>query len=116
MAKHFDLDKVKVYLDGVLSGEEYIKTYKDCADDVYRVFSYKKEVSLKDVEQWLRGLPIGTAYITVETEKLAFGFCKSLRKLTNDGRRSADDCYWWALATGIWVYGGMTKENPKYRG
>ena len=115
MAKHFDLDKVKVYLDGVLSDEEYIKTYKDCADDVYRVFNYKKEVSLKDVEQWLRGLPIGTAYITVETEKLAADFCYHLSHIAR-GTRSADDCYWWALATGIWVYGGMTKENPKYRG
>lgn len=115
MVKHFDLDKVKVYLDGVLSDEEYLKTYKDCADDIYRVFNYKKEVSVKDVENWLRGLPIGIAYRTVETEKLAADFCLHLEHIAR-GTRSVDDCYWWALATGIWVYGGMTKENPQFRG
>lgn len=115
MVKHFDLDKVKVYLDGVLSGEEYIKTYKDCADDVYRVFNYKKEITLREVEDWLRGLAIGVSYMTFQTEKLAADFCLDLEGLTR-GTRSRDDCYWWALATGIWVYGGMTKENPQFRG
>ena len=115
MDKHFHLDKVKTYLDKVLADEEYLKTYKDVAQDIYRVFNYKKTVSVKDVEEYLRGLPLGVDYICVKTEKLAQEFCKSLRKLTNTGTRSYDDCYWWALATGIWVYGGMKKENPQYK-
>ena len=115
MDKNFNLDKVKVYLDGVLADEEYIKTYTDCANDVYRVFNNQKEVSVREVESWLRGLAIGVDYYTEQTEKLAESFAKNISSLTKI-TRSKDDVYWWALATAIWVYGGMTKQNPMFRG
>lgn len=113
MDKNFKLDTVKSYLDKVLADEEYLKTYKDVADDVYRVYNYKPEISIKDVEQYLRGLPLGVAYYTNETEALARIFAKNIRALTA-GSRSEDDVYWWAIATGIWIYGGMDKTNPQY--
>lgn len=113
MDKNFHLDKVKAYLDKVLADEEYLKTYKDVADDVYRVFNYKKTVSVKDVEEYLRGLPIGVDYMIYKTTPLAKEFAKNINSLTK-GSRDEDSVYWWALATGIWVYGGMDKINPQY--
>ena len=115
MNKHFYLDKVKAYLDGVLADEEYLKTYKDVADDVYRVYNYKATVSVKDVEEYLKGLPLGVDYMIYKTAPLAREFAKDISSLTQSSR-DEDGVYWWALATAIWVYGGMEKENPQFRG
>ena len=112
---NFYLDRVKVYLDGVLSDEEHIRSYSDCASDIYRVNSHKERIGVKDVESWLRGLPIGISYDYSKTIPLAHDFCKDISSLTRT-TRSEDDCYWWALATCIWVYGGMKAENPQFRG
>ena len=111
---YFHMDKVKVYLDRVLSSEEYYKTYASCADDIYRVNSQYAKVGIKDVEVWLRGLKIGVDYVRSDTEKLAQEFAKDIAGLTK-GPRSVDDVYWWALATGVWVYGGMEATNPYYK-
>lgn len=113
MNKHFHLDKVKAYLDKVLADEEYLKTYKDVADDVYRVFNHKAEVSVKDVEEYLKGLPLGVDYMIYKTAPLARTFAKDIDSLTK-GMRDEDGVYWWAIATGIWIYGGMDKINPQY--
>lgn len=110
---YFYMDKVKLYLDRVLSEEEYYKTFSACADDIYRVNSQKPRLGIKDVETWLRGLKIGVDYIRSDTEKRAKDFAKDLASLTK-GERSVDDVYWWALATGVWVYGGMDSVNPYY--
>ena len=115
MDKNFHLDRVKAYLDKVLADEEYLKTYKDVADDVYRVFNYKSSISVKDVEEYLRGLPLGVDYMVYKTCPLAREFAKDISSLTQ-GSRDEDSVYWWALATGIWIYGGMEKENPQFRG
>ena len=115
MNKHFHLDKVKAYLDGVLADEEYLKTYKDVADDVYRVFNYKAEVTVKDVEEYLKGLPLGVDYMIYKTAPLARTFAKDIDSLTK-GMRDEDGVYWWAIATGIWIYGGMEKTNPQFKG
>ena len=115
MNKNFHLDKIKGYLDGVLANEEYLKTYKDVADDVYRVNSHKATVTVKDVEEYLRGLPIGVEYMTYKTCPLAREFAKNIDSLTV-GTRDEDSVFWWAIATGIWVYGGMEKTNPQFRG
>lgn len=112
---YFYLDRVKEYLDSVLADEEYIKTYKACADDVYRVYSHLERIGIKDVESWLRGLAIGVAFDYSKTEPLACEFCKNISYLTRT-TRSRDDCYWWALATGIWIYGGMSPVNPQFKG
>ena len=114
---YFDLSAVKAYLDGVFSEEEYIKDFSSAASDVYRVYNYKQTVSVKDVEQYLRGLPLGVAFYTSATEKLALSFCPSnrVRKHLIAQGRSLDDIYWWALADAIWTYGAMTKENPQFK-
>lgn len=114
MDKHFYLDRVKAYLDKVLADEEYLKTYKDVAQDVYRVYNYKATISVVDVEQYLRGLPLGVDYMIYKTAPLARQFAKDINSLTK-GTRDEDDVYWWALATGIWIYGGMDKNNPQYK-
>lgn len=111
---YFNMDKVKLYLDRVLSQEEYYKTFSRCADDIYRVNSHKPRLGIKDVEIWLRGLKIGVDYIRSDTEKRAKEFAKDIAGLTK-GPRSVDDVYWWALATGVWVYGGMDSTNPLYK-
>lgn len=116
MAKtRFYLDRVKSYLDGVLSSEEYLNTFQKVADDIYRVYGYKPRINLQDVDSYLRGLPLSVAYITYETEKYAREWTKDISSLTS-GARSEDDCYWWALAECIWTYGAVRAENPKYRG
>lgn len=115
MNKHFHLDKVKAYLDKILADEEYLKTYKDVAEDVYRVYSHKAIVSVKDVEEYLRGLPLGVDFMVYKTCPLAKEFAKDIDALTK-GTRDEDSVYWWALATGIWIYGGMEKINPQFRG
>lgn len=112
---HFNMNEIKVYLDEVLADEEYLKTYKDVADDIYRVFNNLERLSVRDVESYLRGLGIGVAFDTTVTEKLAKKFARDISSLTC-GNRSTDDVYWWALATGIWTYGSMVPENPQYRG
>ena len=115
MDKHFHLDRVKAYLDKVLADEEYLKTYKDVADDIYRVYNYKAIVSVVDVEEYLRGLPLGVDFMVYKTCPLARQFAKNISSLTQ-GSRDEDGVYWWALATGTWVYGGMEKMNPQFRG
>lgn len=116
MAKsHFYLDRVKSFMDDILSDEEYLNTYQKVADDIYRVYNYKPRINLQDVADWLRGLPLGTPYITVETVKYAREWTKDISSLTS-GSRSEDDCYWWALSECVWTFGAMRAENPKYRG
>ena len=115
MDKNFNLDSVKVYLDGVLAGEEYLNTYKKVVQHCYETLSHKPYISVKDVENYLRGLPIGIDYQYEKTIPLAREFAKDIKTLTS-GTRSADDVYWWAIATGIWVFGAIYKCNPMYRG
>ena len=115
MDKNFYLDRVKHYLDGVFAGEEHINTYAKCAEDIYRVYNNKAEITLKDVDNYLRGLAVGVDYDSSKTCVLAREFAKDLKSLTMT-TRSADDVYWWALSTAVWVYGGMGKENPQFRG
>lgn len=112
--KQFYLDRVKAYLDEVLANEEYLKTYKDVADDVYRVYNNCPRVSVKDVTNYLRGLPLGVAFEYCNTVPLARKFCKDISSLTA-GERSEDDCYWWALSTAIWIYGNMSPVNPQFK-
>ena len=114
--KRFHLDKVKRYLDGVFALEPCIKSYRACAKDIYRVFSDRRYVSIRDVESWLRGLKLNVDYMKDKTEELARKFAVDISSLIVDKHRTESDVYWWALATAVWVYGGMDKENPCYGG
>lgn len=114
---YFDTGAVKGYLEGVLADEEYIKTFDDCAKEVYRVYNYKEKVYMTDVEDWLRGLALGVDYMTYRTVELAKQFVlpSALAPLINGGR-TLDDLYWYALADCIWTFGCMTTKNPQFRG
>lgn len=114
--KHFHLDKVKIYLDEVFSKEKELNSYSKCAQDIYRVFDYIEWVSLRNVESWLKGNKVGIATDTFEVTKLAEEFAVNLTSLTYAKERTYKDVYYWALATAIWVYGGMSNINPLHKG
>lgn len=115
MDKNFHLDRVKAYLDGVLADEEYLNTYAKVAEDCYDFWNALPKITVKDVEQYLRGLPIGVDYMYYKTAPLARDFAKDIDSLVK-GTRDEVDVYWWAIATGIWVFGAISGINPKYRG
>lgn len=114
--KHFHLDKIKIYLDKVFSKERTLNSYSKCAQDIYKVFLYLEWVSLRDVECWLKGLKIGIDTDCEKITKMAKDFSVDFSSLTQGKNRKAEDVYYWALATAIWVYGGMGNINPEYRG
>ena len=118
MAKsHFYLDRVKSYLDGVLSSEDYLNSFQKVAENIYQVYNYKPRINLQDVDSYLRGLPLSVAYMTYETEKLAREWVKAKNvSFLLRGTRTLDDLYWWALAECIWTYGAMCSENPQFKG
>ena len=114
--KHFRLDKVKIYLDGVFKLEPYIKSYRACAEDICKVFKNTQWLTIRDVESWLRGLKLNVDYEEDKTSALARKFAVDINSLTRGKERRESDVYWWALATAIWVYGGMDNLNPMFGG
>lgn len=111
--KHFHLDRIKRYLDEVFSKERHLNTYSKCAEDIYKVFSYLEWITVRDVESWLKG---GKIRIESDPQKIiayAKEFSVDISSLTQGKERTEKDVYYWALATAIWVYGGMTNTNPK---
>lgn len=115
-SKHFHLDKVKIYLDGVFAKEKSLNSYSKCAQDIYRVFDYIEWVSLRNVESWLKGLKIGLETDCEKITELAKNFSVDMSSLTHGKDRKPEDVYYWALATAVWVYGGMSNINPLYKG
>lgn len=114
--KHFHLDKVKRYLDEVFSKERHLNTYSKCAEDIYKVFSCLEWIRVRDVESWLKG---GKIHLESDTKKIiakAKEFSVDISSLTSGKERTEKDVYYWALATAIWVYGGMCNINSEYRG
>ena len=113
--KHFHLDRIKRYLDGVFSKERRFNTYSKCAEDIYKVFSYLEWVNVRDVESWLKG---GKIRIESDPKKIidyAKEFSVDISSLTSGKARTVADVFYWALATAIWVYGGMGNINPEAR-
>ena len=117
---------VKKYLEGVLKEEEYTNSFEECANEVYRVYNHKRLVSVSDVAEWLRGLPIGVDFYTERTEQLAAGFLRSedrrshivldtMRHINNEPG-DMDGAYWFMLAHCIWDQARMTAQNPQWRG
>lgn len=114
--KHFHLDKIKIYLDGVLAKEHKFKTYSACADNVYALMPSIEWVTVRDVECWLKGRKIKVETNLDKISQMAKTFAVDMSSLTEGKARTAMDVYWWALATAIWVYGGMNNINPYYKG
>jgi hypothetical protein len=115
--KRFHLDKVKIYLDGVFAKERNLNTYAKCADKVYEEYSYDCWITVRHVESWLRN----NCKLKVETNpyrisELADKFSVDISSLTSGKNRTEKDVYYWALATAIWIYGGMSNFNPLFRG
>lgn len=89
------------YIKEVLQEEEYLNTFEKCRLEAERVECFKGEhLTEKHVENWLRGLPLGTAYIT-------YNICKMLLRvlaISEDDffdrniykEKSYDlDCFYW---------------------
>ena len=112
--KHFHLDKIKIYLDGVFSKEEYLNSYSKCAEDVYKVFSSVEWITLRNVESWLKGGKICLETNPDKIKSYARDFAVNISFLTQGKDRTEKDVYFWALASAIWVYGGMGNMNPYY--
>ena len=113
--RHFHLDRIKRYLDEVFSKERRLNTYSKCAEDIYKVFSYLEWVNVRDVESWLKG---GKIHLESNPQKIisyAKEFSVDISSLTQGKDRTEKDVYYWALATAIWVYGGMGNINPEAR-
>lgn len=114
--KHFHLDRVKRYLDEVFSKERHLNTYSKCAEDVYKMFSCLEWVKVRDVESWLKCNVIHIETNPCKIIDYAKEFSVDISSLTQGKDRTVKDVYLWALATAIWVYGGMGNINPMYRG
>ena len=113
--KHFHLDRVKRYLDEVFSKERHLNTYSKCAEDIYKVFSCIEWIRVRDVESWLKGGKIHLESNPYKMCELADEFSVDISSLTSGKERTEKDVYYWALATAVWVYGGMGNINPEAR-
>lgn len=100
--------ELKNYLLDVLKEEENLNTLKKCYEDAKRVECYSNHTTLtvKDVEDWLRGLPLATEYITYKICKMLFSFV-GLDYDVDADRFHEDfydlDCYYWHVLA-VWIY------------
>ena len=100
--------ELKNYLLDVLKEEEYLNTLKKCYKDAQRVKCYGNHTTLtvKDVDDWLRGLPLATEYVTYNICKMLFSFV-GLNYDTDADRFQEDsydlDCYYWHILA-VWIY------------
>jgi hypothetical protein len=113
--KHFHLDKVKIYLDEVFSKERHLNSYSKCAEDIYKMFSCLEWIKVRDVESWLTCNVIHIETNPYKIITLAKEFAVDISSLTCGKDRTGKDVFYWALATAIWVYGGMNNINPQYK-
>lgn len=103
----------KKYLIEVLKEEEYLNTLKKCYEDAKRVKCYGNHINLtvKDIDDWLRGLPLATEYMTYKICKMAFAFLgldydKDAKNYKDEDLEYKIDCtYWNYLAIAIY-FGG----------
>jgi len=104
---------LKNYLLNVLKEEEHLNTLKKCYKDAERVKCYGNHTTLtvKDVDDWLRGLPLATEYLTYNICKMAFAFLgldydKDAKNFKDADLEYKIDCtYWNYLAIAIY-FGG----------
>ena len=68
--------KLTEYLKEVLSEEENYSTFEDLYQEAKRVRSYgnKRYLIPSQIPKWLRGLPIGTEYVTYGICVMIMGF------------------------------------------
>ena len=104
------------YLKEVFSDEEYITDFKKAYDEAYRVEIYGNRFLLTSgyIADWLRGLPLGTEYITYNI------VCMLLKAVTGSedysllDNYSEDeytlDCYYWETLGRI-ILKEATKEE-----
>ena len=104
------------YLKEVFSNEEYITDFKKAYDEAYRVEIYgnRQLLTFGYIADWLRGLPLGTAYLTHNI------VCMLLKAVTGsedysqlDNYSENDyvlDCYYWETLGRI-ILREATKEE-----
>ena len=68
--------KLTEYLKEVLDEEENYSTFEDLYQEAKRVKSYgnKRYITPSLITEWLRGLPIGTEYVTYDICVMIMGF------------------------------------------
>ena len=115
--------KLTDYLKDVLDGEENYSTFEDLYREAKRVKLYGNARHLTPalITEWLKGLPVGTAYITHDICVMILNFLdldKSYAEKLGDGdsiyiESQADiDCYYWAILGKI-IYNEHFKSLQK---
>ena len=104
------------YLIEVFEDEEYITDFKKAYEEAYRVEIYGNRhfLTAKYISEWLRGLPLGTEYVTYNI------ICMLLKAVTGSEdyeqlkNYSEDDyildCYYWETLGKI-IFSEATKEE-----
>ena len=104
------------YLNEVLSEEEYITDFKKAYDEAYRVEIYGNRCFLTSgyIADWLRGLPLGTEYITYNIVCMllkAVTGSENYKQIENYLEEDYDlDCYYWETLGKI-ILREATKEE-----
>lgn len=103
----------KKYLIEVLKEEEYLSTLEKCYEDAKRVKCYDNHttLTLKDVDNWLRGLPLATEYVTYNICKMAFSFLgldydKDAKNYKDEDLEYEIDCFYWHNLAAVIFFGG----------
>lgn len=102
---------LKKYLNEVLQDEEYIDTMEKLKADVIRVECYPASPRLTDKKcsDYLRGLPIGTEYVTDKIVDMLLSMVNINRTDFDNGLYvedicNLDDFYWNCLGCIIYSY------------
>lgn len=92
---------LRKYIKEVLSQEDYIKTFADCAREARRTQCYKGQMLTGEkVADWLRGLPLGTEYMTYNIVNMLLDMVNIKREDFDRGVYQEDsydlDCFYWS--------------------
>ena len=107
--------KLAEYITDVINEEEYLNTFEKVREDVRRVECYgnRKYLTIELIEEYLRGLPLSTSYMTYN---ICFMLCsflglpeektiQSLGKEYKEDMVDLDNFYWKTLAKCIYEGG-----------
>ena len=101
--------KLTNYLKEVLDGEENYSTFEDLYQDAKRVKSYGniRYITPSLITEWLRGLPVGTEYVTYDICVMILRFLNLDESYAGklgdedsvyvESQTDIDSCYWETL-------------------
>lgn len=97
--------KLEEYIREVLQDEEYLNTFEKCREDAKRVECFHGELlTVGHIEYWLRGLPLGTRYVTYNICLMLLSFVNVseddfyTKHLYKENPVDLDNYYWKLLA------------------